>query len=97
MGAARGQGLSRRGLHRTALEVAKLLLAMDERDPLGMLLYIDFLAVCAGVGPARPPPVGGRRQQQPADCCREPDAEMLLKSYASALKCTSRVSLVQAL
>mmetsp|Transcript_7991 Transcript_7991/g.23577 ORF Transcript_7991/g.23577 Transcript_7991/m.23577 type:complete len:721 (-) Transcript_7991:247-2409(-) len=42
------QGLSRRGLHRTALEVAKLLLAMDQRDPLGMNLYMDFLAVCAG-------------------------------------------------
>lgn len=31
------QGLSRRGLHRPALEVGKLLLAMDERDPMGAL------------------------------------------------------------
>lgn len=41
------QGLSRRGLHRTALEVGKLLLALDEEDPLGMTFFLDFLAVCA--------------------------------------------------
>lgn len=41
------QGLTRRGLHRTALEVGKLLLALDEDDPLGMTFFLDFLAVCA--------------------------------------------------
>lgn len=41
------QGLSRRGLHRPALEVAKLLLTLDWHDPTGMLFYLDFLAVCA--------------------------------------------------
>ena len=32
------QRLSRRGLHRPALEVAKLLLALDWHDPTGTLL-----------------------------------------------------------
>ncbi|KAK9819275.1 hypothetical protein WJX81_004556 [Elliptochloris bilobata] len=41
------QGLSRRGLHATALEVAKLALGLDPSDPLGLLLYVDFLALRA--------------------------------------------------
>ncbi|EFN53652.1 hypothetical protein CHLNCDRAFT_136380 [Chlorella variabilis] len=42
------QGLSRRGLHRTALEVCKLLLALNGDDPLGALCTIDYLALRAG-------------------------------------------------
>jgi hypothetical protein len=42
------QSLSRRGLHRTALEVCKLLLALDSDDPLGALCTIDYLALRAG-------------------------------------------------
>lgn len=42
------QSLSRRGLHRTALEVCKLLLALDHDDPLGALCTIDYLALRAG-------------------------------------------------
>ena len=42
------QGLSRRGLHRTALEVCKLLLALNADDPLGALCTVDYLALRAG-------------------------------------------------
>lgn len=42
------QSLSRRGLHRTALEVCKLLLALNRDDPLGSLCTIDYLALRAG-------------------------------------------------
>ncbi|KAL4430372.1 hypothetical protein ABPG77_002178 [Micractinium sp. CCAP 211/92] len=42
------QSLSRRGLHRTALEVCKLLLALNADDPLGALQTIDYLALRAG-------------------------------------------------
>lgn len=42
------QSLSRRGLHRTALEVCKLLLALDSDDPLGAVCTIDYLALRAG-------------------------------------------------
>ena len=42
------QSLSRRGLHRTALAVCKLLLALDSDDPLGALCTIDYLALRAG-------------------------------------------------
>jgi len=41
------QSLSRRGLHATALEVAKLALGLDPGDPLGLLQYIDYLALRA--------------------------------------------------
>ena len=40
--------LSRRGLHRTALEVCKLLLSLDAEDPLGACLCIDYYALRAG-------------------------------------------------
>ena len=43
--------MARRGCNRTAFEFAKLLLSLDPyTDPHGSLLYIDFLAVRAGVG-----------------------------------------------
>ncbi|KAL4419888.1 hypothetical protein ABPG75_006986 [Micractinium tetrahymenae] len=42
------QSLSRRGLHRTALEVCKLLLSLNADDPLGALQTIDYLALRAG-------------------------------------------------
>ncbi|KAL3162159.1 hypothetical protein ABBQ32_009867 [Trebouxia sp. C0010 RCD-2024] len=42
------QNLSRRGLHGTALEYAKLLLGMDPADPRGVLFCIDYLAIRAG-------------------------------------------------
>ncbi|GAB4815863.1 hypothetical protein N2152v2_002909 [Parachlorella kessleri] len=42
------QALSRRGLHKTALEVCKLLLALNPGDPMGALFAIDYLAVRAG-------------------------------------------------
>lgn len=42
------QALSRRGLHSTAVEVARLLYALDpEHDPRGALLYLDYLALRA--------------------------------------------------
>ena len=44
---ARRQGVSRRGLHATALEVGKLALGLDPGDPLGLLLYVDYLALRA--------------------------------------------------
>jgi len=40
-----GQNLSRRGLHGTALETCKLLLALDPGDPLGGLFLVDYLAL----------------------------------------------------
>ena len=42
------QNLSRRGLHGTALEYAKLLLGLDPTDPRGILFCIDYLAIRAG-------------------------------------------------
>ncbi len=45
------QALSRRGLHKTALEVCKLLLALNPGDPMGALFAIDYLA---GEGPLAP-------------------------------------------
>ncbi len=42
------QALSRRGCHRAALEVCKLLLALEPQDPLGGLYLVDYLAVRAG-------------------------------------------------
>jgi hypothetical protein len=42
------QALARRGLHRTALEACKLLLALNDEDPMGALCCIDYLAVRAG-------------------------------------------------
>lgn len=42
------QSLSRRGCHSSALEVAKLLLALDPGDPLGALQLVDYLALRAG-------------------------------------------------
>ena len=41
------QNLSRRGLHATALEYAKLLLGLDPQDPKGVLFCIDYLAIRA--------------------------------------------------
>lgn len=38
------QALSRRGLHKTALEVCKLLLALNSDDPMGALFALDYLA-----------------------------------------------------
>ena len=42
------QSLSRHGLHGTALESCKLLLALDPADPLGALFLADYLALRAG-------------------------------------------------
>ena len=39
------QSLSRRGLHQTALEVAKLSFLLDWRDPLGLTQTIDYYAI----------------------------------------------------
>jgi len=41
------QHLDRRGCHRTALEVCKLLLSLDSDDPMGALFCIDYFAVRA--------------------------------------------------
>ena len=41
------QNLSRRGLHGTALEYAKLLMGLDPGDPRGVLFCIDYLAIRA--------------------------------------------------
>ena len=37
--------MSRRGLHGTALETCKLLLALDPADPLGGVFLVDYLAL----------------------------------------------------
>ncbi|KDD71512.1 hypothetical protein H632_c4883p0, partial [Helicosporidium sp. ATCC 50920] len=42
------QSLSRRGLHRTALEVGKLALQLDPADPTGVLFALDYYALRAG-------------------------------------------------
>jgi hypothetical protein len=42
------QTMGRRGLHRTALEVCKLVLQLDESDPMGVLQTIDYFAVRSG-------------------------------------------------
>lgn len=42
------QALGRRGLHRTALEVCKLLLQLDPDDPMGALATLDYFAVRSG-------------------------------------------------
>lgn len=43
------QLLTRRGLHRTALEISKLLLSLDpENDPMGMLMLADSFALLSG-------------------------------------------------
>ena len=41
------QHLGRRGCHRSALEVCKLILSMDADDPLGALFLIDYFALRA--------------------------------------------------
>ncbi|XP_024388614.2 uncharacterized protein [Physcomitrium patens] len=41
------QHLGRRGCHRTALEVCKLILSLDSDDPLGALFCIDYFALRA--------------------------------------------------
>lgn len=41
------QHLGRRGCHRTALEVCKLILSLDSDDPMGALLCIDYFALRA--------------------------------------------------
>lgn len=40
--------MDRRGCHRSALEVCKLLLSLDSEDPMGALFCIDYFAVRAG-------------------------------------------------
>jgi hypothetical protein len=40
--------LGRRGLHRTALETAKLLLSLDDDDPAGALQVLDYYALRSG-------------------------------------------------
>jgi len=42
------QNMGRRGLHRTALEVCKLILQLDDNDPMGVFQTIDYFAVRAG-------------------------------------------------
>ncbi|KAG7666551.1 hypothetical protein KSW81_005203 [Nannochloris sp. 'desiccata'] len=42
------QTMGRRGLHRTALEVCKLVLQLDESDPMGVYQTIDYFAVRSG-------------------------------------------------
>lgn len=42
---AKAQGLSRKGLHATAFEVAKVLLMLDADDPMGALFCIDYFAL----------------------------------------------------
>ena len=37
--------LTRRGCHRSALEATKLLLTLDEGDPLGLLFNVDYLCI----------------------------------------------------
>lgn len=39
--------LSNRACHRTAMELAKILLNLDESDPLGVVFFIDVLALRA--------------------------------------------------
>ena len=41
------QSLSRRGLHATALEVAKLSLVLDWRDPMDLTQVLDYYALRA--------------------------------------------------
>jgi hypothetical protein len=41
------QGLSRKGLHTTAFEVAKLILMLDPDDPMGVMLCVDYFALRA--------------------------------------------------
>ncbi|KAK9667166.1 hypothetical protein RND81_14G237800 [Saponaria officinalis] len=41
------RNLDRRGCHRSALEVCKLLLSLDSSDPMGALLCIDYLSLRA--------------------------------------------------
>ncbi|KAL8151360.1 hypothetical protein V2J09_021168 [Rumex salicifolius] len=42
------KNLDRRGCHRSALEVCKLLLSLDPADPLGALFCVDYFALRAG-------------------------------------------------
>lgn len=41
----RVHSLARQGVHRTALELAKLTLALDTDDPCGMLFQIDYFCL----------------------------------------------------
>lgn len=41
------KNMDRRGCHRSALEVCKLLLSLDSDDPMGAKFYIDYLAIRA--------------------------------------------------
>lgn len=45
--ARRVRALCRQGMHRTALEWAKLTLRLDDADPAGVLLLMDYLALRA--------------------------------------------------
>lgn len=42
---ASGQGLSRKGLHATAFEIAKLMMSLDDDDAMGIMFCIDYLAL----------------------------------------------------
>ncbi|KAE8703617.1 hypothetical protein F3Y22_tig00110467pilonHSYRG00146 [Hibiscus syriacus] len=42
------KNMDRRGCHRSALEVCKLLLALDSDDPMGAMFCLDYFAVRAG-------------------------------------------------
>ncbi len=39
------QGLSRKGLHATAFEIAKVLMLLDPDDPMGAMFCIDYFAL----------------------------------------------------
>ena len=39
------QGLSRKGLHATAFELAKVLMILDPDDPMGAFFCIDYFAL----------------------------------------------------
>lgn len=41
------KNMDRRGCHRSALEVCKLLLSLDSDDPMGAMFYIDYLSLRA--------------------------------------------------
>ncbi len=39
------QGLSRKGLHATAFEVAKVMMILDPDDPMGAIFCMDYFAL----------------------------------------------------
>lgn len=78
--ARRVRALCRQGMHRTALEWAKLTVRLDDTDPAGLLLIMDYLALRARE--CAPPPPSPRAPLPPIS---SPSSAMVKGAMVSAV------------